>query len=167
MREAQGESASIRRTICDNLCKLIDSDHEHRKIVLALIGGEVTIPKDFPALFEQLAATMDRITDNTSKPCIRTTDSQGNTRLFPTIQAVGMALEDVDAFCPRGYLCDAGMHNLWINAFGDVYRCPTLGGAMHLGSILDGGYRRLEKPESCASDHCSCSQFGVICKPGT
>ena len=82
--------------------------------------------------------------------------------MYKDIQALGAALEDRDSFCPAGYVCDAGIHNLWIDAFGHVKRCPALGSTMSMGSILDGSFSLLDAPQVCTSDHCSCSQYGRI-----
>ena len=43
---------------------------------------------------------------------IRVTDGDGKESCFQNIQALGMALEDRESFCPAGYLCDAGIHNI-------------------------------------------------------
>ena len=93
---------------------------------------------------------------------IRVFDMRGKEYKFQNIQALGMALEDGDSFCPTGCLCDAGMHNIWIDAFGNVKRCPAIGSTMTMGNLLDDTFRFLEGPGICSSDHCSCNQFGRI-----
>lgn len=96
------------------------------------------------------------------KKSVRVTDRSGQVSMYKDIQALGAALEDRDSFCPAGYVCDAGIHNLWIDAFGHVKRCPALGSTMSMGSILDGSFSLLDAPQVCTSDHCSCSQYGRI-----
>ena len=93
---------------------------------------------------------------------IRVSDLNGNEYCFQNIQALGTALEDRDSFCPSGYCCDAGIHNIWIDAFGNVKRCPAIGNTMGLGNIINGSFRLLDAPAVCTSDHCSCNQFGRI-----
>ena len=93
---------------------------------------------------------------------IRVTDINGGVYTYQNIQALGAELEETDVFCPNGYLCDAGVRNLWIDAFGNVKRCPAIGSTMSLGSILEGNVRLLAGPQACTSDHCSCSQYGRI-----
>lgn len=90
------------------------------------------------------------------------TDRTGKVFGVQNIQALGSALEDRDSFCPEGYLCDAGVNSFWVNAFGDVFRCPAKGREMKLGSILGGGFTMLSEPKPCMSEHCNCSEFGVI-----
>ena len=97
-----------------------------------------------------------------SRDTVHVTDRSGARSGFESIRAVGAALEGTERFCPKGYLCDAGVHNLWINAFGEAYRCPAIGSEMRMGSILDGSFHFLPEPAVCTSDHCSCSQFGTI-----
>lgn len=96
------------------------------------------------------------------KKKLAVTDIHGSKSYYPTIQALGAVLEQTDSFCPTGYLCEAGMRNIWIDAFGNVKRCPALGSTMSMGSILDGTFRMLEKPRICTSDHCSCGVYGKI-----
>ncbi len=91
-------------------------------------------------------------------------DKYGNTKLYANIQAVGAALSDRDTFCPTGYVCDAGMHNIWIDSLGTVKRCPAIGSTMELGSVLGNNLKLLDKPGTCASDHCSCNQYSIISK---
>ena len=96
------------------------------------------------------------------KKSVRVTDWNGEIKTYANIQALGKDLEGTDVFCPEGYLCDAGIRNIWIDAFGNVKRCPTMGASTPLGSILDGTLRLLDAPRICVSDHCSCSQYGRI-----
>ena len=100
-----------------------------------------------------------------SEPMIRVAMADGTEERYRNIRAVGAALSESGTFCPQGYLCDAGMHNLWIDAFGEAFRCPTLGTNLSLGSVTDGTYRPLGAPRVCSSDHCTCNQFGTIAKP--
>ena len=93
---------------------------------------------------------------------IRITDISGGISMYHSIQALGAALEDRDSFCPRGYMCDSGIRNIWIDSFGRVKRCPAIGSTMFMGNILDGSFHRLEAPQICTSDHCSCSQYRWI-----
>lgn len=95
---------------------------------------------------------------------LKVTDINDKTMLFPTIQSLGAALDNTDTFCPTGYLCDAGIRNIWIDAFGNVKRCPTIGRAMPMGSILDGTFKLYDGPRPCISDHCSCGVYGKIKK---
>ena len=96
------------------------------------------------------------------KKSLRVTDGAGQEAMYQNIQALGVALEDGDSFRPTGYRCDAGVHNFWVDAFGNVKRCPAIGSTMGLGSLLDGSFHLLDEPSVCTSDHCSCSQFGRI-----
>ncbi len=98
---------------------------------------------------------------------LRVTDVNGNTSFFPNIRALGAALEGTDTFCPTGYLCGAGIHNISIDAFGNVSRCPSGGNTMSMGNILDGTFRLLNASRICTSDHCSCGVYGKIEKTGT
>ena len=95
-------------------------------------------------------------------PSLRVTTKAGETLDFSNIQALGGSLEDRDSFCPKGYRCDAGVHNIWVNAFGDVYRCPAIGSDMIMGNLLAGSVDLLKEPAICTSGHCSCSQFSLI-----
>ena len=308
-RQTRGESAETRSAICEQLRQLLDSLQGYRAVNVALIGGEVTIPKEFPALLEHLAGSSFagdiafQITTNLSRsadfyaalcdivrkrdraaarrtlhlsasyyaayvshedfsdklhaiashlaqvsspfgiqqplvkkafaklglshaasasisighpilsdadyqhylamqaafnarginvnpiiigefetslspsvqqalalngaspPRIKVTDCSGNEHMFFNIQALGAALEDRDKFCPRGYLCDAGMQSIFVDALGNIYRCPTLGETLQLGSVLDPGWRLHSHPVICISDHCSCNKYGRIQKP--
>ena len=105
--------------------------------------------------------TMKKLSDHAGKS-IRVTDENGREFRYQNIQALGAALGDRDSFCPQGYICDAGIRSVWIDAFGNTRRCPAIGSTMRLGSLLDGSFRLLEAPQICTSDHCSCSQFGKI-----
>ena len=98
------------------------------------------------------------------KKQLKVTDVNGNTMFFPTIRELGASLDNTDSFCPAGYLCDAGIRNIWIDAFGNVKRCPALGSTMFMGSILDGTFKLLKGPQICTSDHCSCGVDGKIQK---
>ncbi|MBR1456334.1 MAG: radical SAM protein [Oscillospiraceae bacterium] len=93
---------------------------------------------------------------------IRVLDGAGVLHGFPSIQALGQALEGAEHFCPRGFRCDAGVHSLWVDAFGSAWRCPVLGDRLALGSVLDGSLRLLEDSALGTADHCSCSQFHLI-----
>ncbi len=93
---------------------------------------------------------------------IRVTDRYGRISGYQNIQALGAALEDVDSFRPTGYVCDAGVRSVWIDAFGNAKRCPAIGSTMVMGNILQGRFHMLEGPQVCSSDHCSCSQYGRI-----
>lgn len=93
---------------------------------------------------------------------LKVTDVSGNTMFFPTIRELGASLEGTDSFCPTGYLCDAGIRNIWIDAFGNVKRCPALGSTMSMGSILDGTFKLFREPQVCTADHCSCGVYGKI-----
>ena len=93
------------------------------------------------------------------------TGNDGRVFQFQNIQALGAALEDVESFYPDGYTCDAGIRNIWVDAFGNVKRCPALGSTMSMGSLLDGSFKLYNAPAPCSSDHCSCSQYGRIEKP--
>ncbi|MBP3901175.1 MAG: radical SAM protein [Blautia sp.] len=301
LRQAAGESSDLRNRICDAIVRLIESvDHEYRVIRMDLIGGEVTIIKEFPDILERLArsefsgeirfsittnfsadaeyfrrmldqfragagkrkrtlfisasfyreyVTLEQfrgklselskyagsrpgvfqkvlgklglseerwlslsagipIVDdedfgrlaymkdecsgtgiriipiiirnydtNLSEGKLRTiiekerkqmkvTCENGDTMLFSTIRELGAMLENTDSFCPTGYLCDAGIRNIWIDAFGNVKRCPALGSTMFMGSILDGSFQLFREPQMCTSDHCSCDVYGKIEKPG-
>ncbi|MBR3311807.1 MAG: radical SAM protein [Solobacterium sp.] len=111
-----------------------------------------------------LPETTKKLLDSADKR-IKVTTGNGQEFMYQNIQALGAALEGTDSFCPRGYLCDAGIHSIWIDAFGHVNRCPAIGSRMHLGNILNEGFHLLDSPEICTSDHCSCSQYGKIEKP--
>lgn len=102
------------------------------------------------------------IAEEKEKKHLRVTDSKGSITYYDTIRSLGMDLEGTDRFDPRGCLCDAGMHSIWINAFGDVYRCPAIGSTMKMGSILEEKFSWLGAPAPCQADHCSCSQFTRI-----
>ena len=95
-------------------------------------------------------------------PTLRVTSGDGSTTAFENIRALGEALKKNGSFCPRGCLCDAGIHNFWVNAFGDVYRCPAIGSDMFLGNLPNGTMQLLTAPAVCTSGHCSCNQFGLI-----
>lgn len=304
LKASQGESAATRAAICEALRSIIESSEGYQAVNVSFIGGEVTILKDFPDIFEQLAASAFpghisfHITTNLSRParyyialydtarkhstqsatrslflncsfysaytsrdqfenklrtiatgaerqtstnpkvristalrrmagrhtvlnagypvlkdddyrsCLRmnaklakngirvtpiiireyetslsartahkllqsraqnksicVTDKAGHTERYSDMGALGLALEDAERFCPRGCFCDAGIRSFWVNAFGDVYRCPTLGSDMRIGSLLEEGPSLLSRPEPCTSDHCSCKQFGLIEAP--
>ena len=109
------------------------------------------------------SATMRKMQESRKKK-LRVVDAVGKEFLFRDIQALGAALEGRDSFCPAGYYCDAGVRNIWVDAFGNVKRCPAIGSTMSMGSIMDGSFRLLDGPQICRSDHCSCSQFGQIGK---
>ena len=297
LRQSEGESARLRGRICDAILELIEREgHRYRAIDLGLIGGEVTILKEFPDLLEKLAAsryegdlrfsittnfsadpaylrrmldqfrrgagtrrrklsiqasfyseyvtleqfsqklrelsacagaeespvqrllgrlgmgkscrvslaagipivddrdfeeyvkTQDAFRDTQTriypiiirnydtslspenlkriiareKGLLKVTDTEGGTSYFPSLKALGAALDDTDSFCPTGYSCDAGIHNIWIDAFGNVKRCPALGSTMSMGNLLDGSFRLFETPQVCTSEHCRCGVYGKI-----
>ena len=93
---------------------------------------------------------------------IEVLDRRGRKHCFRNIQAVGESLSDADSFCPKGYMCDAGINNIWISSEGEVFRCPAIGSDMTLGSLLDDTFIKNEEMAVCTSDHCSCNQFGLI-----
>ncbi len=97
---------------------------------------------------------------------ILVTDVNGCVSRYQSIQALGAELEGTDSFCPNGYLCDAGIHSIWIDAFGNAKRCPTIGETTYLGSILKGNIELLKTPQICTADHCSCSQYRRIERTG-
>ena len=97
---------------------------------------------------------------------IRVTDREGRVTDYRDIQALGACLEDAERFCPKGCICDAGVHSVWVNAFGEAYRCPAIGSDMSMGSILDESFCFMEKPGICTNGHCSCNAFGVIRRAG-
>ena len=286
--QAKGESSRLSEEICDRLVCFMESQPDDRRIKVSLIGGEVTILKSFPMLFEKLVmcdfpgsisfdlttnfsedaaffcdlcdiiqskakwkkrslslltsfypeyVTSKEFTDKLIEVCLhakqndlksddrvhfsmgvpmlrdedysemlrirsilkgyevnvqpiiirnyntqlsdevlgkivktrgselRVTDIHEDVHFYRNIRALGAALEDKDSFDPRGYLCDAGICNFWVDAFGNVKRCPTIGSTMSMGNILDGSFLMLEKPDICTCDHCSCTQFGKISKP--
>ena len=103
----------------------------------------------------------------TPRKDVRVLDASGNVTMFENIQALGASLEDVNRFNPKGYLCDAGNQTIHVNTFGQVERCPVIGGNMHLGSILDDTFHLLSKPGICTADHCSCNMYRLIEKPNT
>lgn len=122
-----------------------------------------------PVLIRQFETTVSR--DKTDKLIrefnnggVLVTDVYGNELRFENIQALGMEIDGADRFCPRGYRCNAGEHSIWINSFGEVFRCPAIGSMMKIGSILDDSFGVLKEPKICNSDHCSCNTFGVIWK---
>ena len=54
-RQARGESAELRNSICDKIVRLVESAENHYRVVtVSLIGGEVTILKDFPDILARL-----------------------------------------------------------------------------------------------------------------
>ena len=54
-RQARGESAELRNSICDKIVKLVESaENQYRAVNVSLIGGEVTILKDFPDILARL-----------------------------------------------------------------------------------------------------------------
>lgn len=106
--------------------------------------------------------TLDNLLEEQREKNLRVTDIYGHTKLFQNIQALGMEMDQSDRFNPSGFLCDAGINSMWINAFGDVYRCPAIGSSMKIGNILDGSYEGLNEMAVCTADHCSCNKFGLI-----
>lgn len=107
-------------------------------------------------------AIIEKLLESNEEKSVRVTCLDGGIRMYSNIQALGMDLDGTRVFCPEGYACDAGIRNIWIDAFGHVKRRPTTGGSTSLGNILDGSVRLLDSPQVCFSDHCSCSQYGRI-----
>ena len=132
---------------------------------LSFVGSGIHV---FPILIRQYHTDLSNdvierlIAEEKEKKHLRVTDMRGGVMYYDTIRSLGIDLEGTDRFDPRGYLCDAGIHSIWINAFGDVYRCPAIGSTMKLGSILEENIHWLNAPALCQADHCSCSQFGRI-----
>ncbi len=56
IRKSNGESVETRAKICDNLIKFIETklDGKYKAINIYLIGGEVTILKDFYNIIKKL-----------------------------------------------------------------------------------------------------------------
>ena len=90
----------------------------------------------------------------------------GTIAFYRNIQQVALELDDVERFCPDGFVCDAGIDNISIDVDGEVYRCPVIprDEAMRLGNIHD-GFQRLREPRLCEANHCSCNVYRHIFKP--
>lgn len=88
----------------------------------------------------------------------------GEEKTFRSIRSLGLYLGGDGRFCPRGFMCDAGVNYVSISPLGHARRCPALfdDAAMELGDLLDGSYQKLDGPRECPSDHCSCNVFGLI-----
>ena len=109
------------------------------------------------------ANILKQITQDENTPkTVEVTDSEGNTYLFRTMGDLGTALEEAECFNPTGMFCDAGINSIRIDAFGNVWRCPVIGSKMIMGNLLDGTFCRIDSPQICTADHCSCTQFSCI-----
>ena len=95
---------------------------------------------------------------------IRVTFRTGEVKTFRSIRSLGLHLDGDGRFCPRGFICDAGVDYVSISPLGQARRCPALfdDQAMELGSFLDGSYRKLEEAKECPSDHCCCDVYELI-----
>jgi len=54
---SKGESSELRAKICSSVQTMLEDVEGYRAVKLSLIGGEVSILKDFSLLLEQLANT--------------------------------------------------------------------------------------------------------------
>ena len=148
----------------------IVTDADHRRY-LSMKGRLLDVPVSVrPILIREHPTSVSAGIKNRilkSKRSVKSllvTDSTGESMTFRSIQDLGAFVSEKGIFCPRGYTCDAGVRSMWINALGDVYRCPAIGSDMRLGSIPDNSFRLLTEPAVCTSGHCSCSQFHMIRK---
>lgn len=100
----------------------------------------------------------------TGKGKVKVTFSDGSVQAFQGIQQLGLMLEDVERFCPAGYLCDAGVRCVSVQPDGQVWRCPSLPKepAFSMGSITDEEFTRYINSQICNGDHCSCNYYHCI-----
>lgn len=55
-KDSLGESAKKRKIICDKIVSFIENLHGYKKLKIHLLGGEITILKDFPEILTALAS---------------------------------------------------------------------------------------------------------------
>ena len=157
LEAAKVESVSIREKIADNLVNYIETKiGKEETVELYLIGGEVTILKDFPDILRKFIDCRFKgriivyLTTNLSMgPDYNTNLSEevrtrlaarnadvgsllvsfigGIKRRFMNMAQLGYYLNESDRkFHPQGYYCDAGRNCISVSADGQVWRCPVL-----------------------------------------
>ena len=57
LKLAAGEKEEVRGAICEKIVSFLDNLQGYRTVEISLIGGEVTILKDFPNILERLAGS--------------------------------------------------------------------------------------------------------------
>ena len=97
----------------------------------------------------------------------RVTSVTGDIVYLSNIQQLGFMLDDVDKFCPQGYVCDAGKDSFSISPDGSVMRCPSLYPPkdFYMGNIADGSFELLNESCVCHANHCSCNYYKQIVWP--
>ena len=96
------------------------------------------------------------------KQGIQVLDSDGNVRQYYDLHSFGQSLEDRDGFCPKNFLCDAGIYNVTIDSSGNAMRCAMQKKGKGIGSLLDGSWQRHAKPQLCMEERCYCANFSVV-----
>ena len=94
--------------------------------------------------------------DNNKDFCV--TLSNGEKKYFPNITKIGHAISDSkNVFDPSGYLCDAGVNNLYISNDGRLFRCSK-----KIDEILS--YDLIKNNIRCKAHNCNCYDFCIIRK---
>lgn len=98
---------------------------------------------------------------------IRATTITGDMVYLRNIQQLGFMLDDVEKFCPQGYVCNAGKDSFSISPDGSVMRCPSLYPPkdFYMGNIADGSFKLLKEACVCYANHCSCNYYKQIVWP--
>ncbi len=98
---------------------------------------------------------------------IRVTTVTGDRVYLRNIQQLGFMLDDVEKFCPNGYICNAGKDSFSISTDGTVMRCPSLHPLkdFYMGNIAAGTFELQKEACVCHANHCSCNYYKQIVWP--
>ena len=100
--------------------------------------------------------------DKVVKTHLKVTDRFGNVSFFESMNLLGLMIEDHDGFCPKCYICDAGVNSMVIDPYGNVKRCVAVPDREKTGNLIDGTFTRLSEPTICNWKRCNNSRFTLI-----
>lgn len=128
-----------------------------------LNGVDPIVIREYPVELSDLVRE-ELLSDGGSSKCALVTYADGSQARYRNIQRLALDLSDVDRFCPRGYVCDAGVGAMTVKADGTVFRCPGVehDGGASMGNIFDEGFALPTAPFACEARHCSCNYFHCI-----
>ncbi len=162
------------KTLCDPVSLtmgfpiLCDADYRScrrwKRKLRNRISVDPILIRNYPT---RISAPVNRRLQAAGKTGIEVHYADGRVRCFQGMQQLGAA--NGRAFQPRGYLCDAGMAGLSVDAGGAVFRCPVLDApeSHRLGSLPgEKPLRRPDRPALCEAGHCSCNYFRHIRRAG-
>ena len=97
-----------------------------------------------------------------NKNVIKVTLKNNEVHYFHNTSKISLAIDDMDHFNPKGFLCDAGMYNISISNLGVVSRCQTCPLKTKICDILDDNIKLLDKKFKCPTTTCNCTLYRVI-----